>query len=72
VSTPTEWNLLKNQFDLLVDDEFVDADSIEKTFDEQVLRRFAEVINRAAERGSRTGRAGLFPRLREDLNDEPK
>jgi hypothetical protein len=71
VSTPAEWNLLKNQFDLLVHDEIVGADSIEKTFDEQVLRRFAEMINRAAERGSRTGKAGRFPRLREDLKDEP-
>ena len=54
MSTPAEWNLLKNQFAALVHDEIVDADSIEKTFDEQVLRRFAETINRAAERGSRS------------------
>jgi hypothetical protein len=48
VSTPNEWNLLKHQFDALVDDESVDPDCIEKTFDEQVRRRFAEIINRAA------------------------
>jgi hypothetical protein len=49
VATPTEWNLLKHQFDALVHDEIVDADSIEKIFDEQVRRRFAEIINRAVE-----------------------
>ncbi|HEY6382192.1 MAG TPA: hypothetical protein VIY07_10360 [Pseudolabrys sp.] len=65
MSTPTEWNLLKHQFDALVHDEIVGADSIEKTFDEQVRRRFAEMINRAAERGS--GTVGRFPRWRKDL-----
>ena len=42
MSTLTEWNLLKYQFDALLHDESVDADSIERTFDEQVRRRFAE------------------------------
>ena len=71
VSTPTEWNLLKHQFDALVHNEGVDPDSIEKTFDEQVRRRFAEMINGAAERGTRTG-SRRFPRLREDWKkDEP-
>jgi hypothetical protein len=32
-----------------VHDEIVDADSIEKIFDEQIRRRFAEMINRAVE-----------------------
>ena len=54
MSTPTEWNFLKHQFDALVHGESVDADSIEKTFDEQVRRRFAEIINRDAERQCRT------------------
>jgi hypothetical protein len=49
VATPTEWNLLKRQFDALVHDESVNADSIEKTLDDQVRRRFAEMINRAVE-----------------------
>ena len=66
MSTPAEWNLLKHQFDALVHDESVDADSIEKIFDEQVRRRFAEMINRAAASGSRTGTAGRFTRSRED------
>ena len=43
-----EWNLLKDQFDALVHDESVDADSIEKILDAQFRRRFAELINRAA------------------------
>jgi hypothetical protein len=57
VSTPAEWNLLKHQFDQLAHDEIVDAESIEKTFDEQVRRRFAEMINRAVE-GRTSGRYG--------------
>jgi hypothetical protein len=52
---PYEWNLLKDQFDALVHGESVGADSIEKTFDDQFRRRFAELINRTANRYSRTG-----------------
>ena len=63
MATPTEWNLLKHQFDALVHDEIVDADSIEKIFDEQIRRRFAEMINRAVE-GRTSGRV-----LREELRD---
>jgi hypothetical protein len=56
VATPTEWKLLKHQFDALVhDEEIVGADSIEKILDEQVRRRFAEIINRAVE-GRTSGR----------------
>jgi hypothetical protein len=55
VATLTEWNLLKRQFDALVHDESVNADSIEKTLDDQVRRRFAEMINRAVE-GRTSGR----------------
>jgi hypothetical protein len=51
---PNEWNLLKHQFDALVHDESVGADSIETIFDNQFRRRFAELINRAADRHSRT------------------
>jgi hypothetical protein len=49
MSTINEWNLVKLQFDALVHDDSVETDSIEKTFDEQVRRRFAEMINRAVE-----------------------
>ena len=62
-----EWNLLKNQFEALVHDESVDADGIEKTLDEKVRRRFAEIINRAADHRSRMGTSGWLPPLREDL-----
>ena len=65
--TPNEWNLLKNQFEALVHDESVDADGIEKTLDENVRRRFSEIINRAADRRSRMGTSGWLPQLREDL-----
>ena len=59
MSKTNEWNILKRQFDALVHDESVGADPIEKTFDAQIRRRFAELINRAAE-----------PSF-EDLKDEP-
>jgi hypothetical protein len=49
MSTINEWNLVKRQFDALVHDDSVETDSIEKTLDEQVRRRFAEMINRAVE-----------------------
>ena len=65
--TPNEWNLLKDQFEALVHDESVDADGIEKTLDEKVRRRFAEIINRAADQRSRMGTSGWLPPLREDL-----
>jgi hypothetical protein len=51
-----EWKLLKDEFHELVHDENVSDDSIEKILDAQFRRRFAELINRAAERNRRTGR----------------
>jgi hypothetical protein len=45
-----EWNLLKNQFDALVQDESLDPGSVEKIFDTQFGRRFGELINRTADR----------------------
>ena len=50
-----EWTLLKDRFDVLAQGESVGSESIEKIFDDQFRRRFTEVINRAAERNSRTG-----------------
>lgn len=52
---PDEWNSLKDQFDALLHDESVRADSIEKIFDIQFRRRFAELINRVADRQSTIG-----------------
>ena len=63
VSITNEWNLLKHQFDALMHDESVSADSIEKIFDDRFCRRFAELINRAADRHSRTG-TPVGPRLK--------
>jgi hypothetical protein len=54
-SKTNEWNLLKHQFDALVYDENVSADSIEEIFDVQFRRRFAELIYRATYRGRRYG-----------------
>jgi hypothetical protein len=48
VSKTNEWDLLKHQFEVLVRDESVDSDSIEKVLDDHVRRRIAELINRAA------------------------
>jgi hypothetical protein len=50
-----EWNLLKHQFEALVHDESVGADSIEEILDVQFRRRFAELINRVTDRGRRYG-----------------
>ena len=49
MSKTNEWDLLKHQFEALVQDESVDPDSIEKVLDDQVRRRFAELINRTRE-----------------------
>ena len=65
MSTPTEWNSLKHQFDALVHDENVDAGSIEKTFDEQIRRRFAEMISRATDCRSGIRADARFTPLRE-------
>ena len=45
-----EWNLLKQQFDELVRDDSVAANSLETIFDAAFHRRFAELINRVADR----------------------
>ena len=47
-----EWNLLKHQFDALVHDESVGAESIDEIFDVQFRRRFTELINQTAQRTS--------------------
>jgi hypothetical protein len=50
-----EWNLLKQQFDALLHDENVSADSIEEILDVEFRRRFAELIYRTTYRGRRYG-----------------
>jgi hypothetical protein len=49
-----EWDLLKRQFDSLVHDEGVDADGMEKIFDDPFRHRFAELITQTAQRNSTT------------------
>jgi len=56
-----EWDLLKHQFDALVHDESVGAESIDEILDAQVRGRFADLINQAAQRNSTTGYIG-WPR----------
>ena len=46
-----EWNLLKQQFDALLHDENVSADSIEEVLDAEFRRRFAELIYRGRRYG---------------------
>jgi hypothetical protein len=46
---------LKQQFDALLHDENVSADSIEDILDVEFRRRFAELIYRATYRGRRYG-----------------
>jgi hypothetical protein len=55
VSKTNEWDLLKRQFDALVHDESVGAESIEEIFDAQFCRRFVELINQISERNRTTG-----------------
>jgi hypothetical protein len=51
---PDEWIRLKHEFDALVFGEGVATSSIEQTLDEQVRRRFVELINRASDRRRRS------------------
>ena len=54
MSKTNEWDLLKHQFDALVHDESVGAESIDEILDVQFRRRFAELINQTAQRNSTT------------------
>jgi hypothetical protein len=56
VDQTNEWSLLKDQFDALVRDEGMREDSIERL--DQIRRRFAERIIRAAGRKSKTNNTG--------------
>ena len=58
-----KWNLLKHQFDALVRGEGVDGDSIEKTFDAQIRRRFAELIKLTAKSPKLNRNARRSPRV---------
>jgi len=58
VDQTNEWSLLKDQFDALVRDEGMREDSIERLCDDQIRRRFAEWIIRAAEHKSKTNNWG--------------
>ena len=55
MSKTNEWDLLKNQFDALLHEEAVGAESIDEIFDVQFRLRFAELINQTAQRNSTTG-----------------
>jgi hypothetical protein len=54
MSKANEWDLLKRQFDALMDDESVGAESIDEIFDIQFRRRFTELITQTAQRNSTT------------------
>ena len=47
-----EWELIKREFDALMHDENVGAESIDEIFDVQFRHRFTELINQAAQRNS--------------------
>ncbi|MGA8559082.1 MAG: hypothetical protein WB685_06595, partial [Pseudolabrys sp.] len=69
-----EWNLLKQQFDALADEESPDADSLEEIFDMEFRRRFGELINQTAHHRRRTGTslpAHFIAVIFKDLKDEP-
>jgi hypothetical protein len=63
VSKTNEWNLVKHQFDALVHDESVDADSLETILDAEFHRRFAELINRVASSQKQTRNVSRFRRV---------
>ena len=46
---------MKHRFDALAHAQSVDADNVEKIFDMEFRRRFAELINRVTDRGRRYG-----------------
>jgi len=50
MSEANDWDLLKRQFDALMHDESVAAESIEEIFDVQFRRRFTELITKTAQR----------------------
>ena len=52
MSRANEWELIKRQFDALMHDENVGAESIDKIFDVQFRQRFAELINQTAQHNS--------------------
>ena len=52
MSKANEWDLVKRQFDALMHDESVGAESIDEIFDVQFRRRFTELINQTAQRNS--------------------
>jgi hypothetical protein len=54
MSKTYEWDLVKRQFDALMHDESVGAESIDEIFDVQFRRRFTELINQTAQRNSTT------------------
>jgi hypothetical protein len=54
MSKANEWDLVKRQFDALMHDERVGAESIDEIFDVQFRRRFTELINQTAQRNSTT------------------
>ena len=52
MSKANELDLVKRQFDALMHDENVGAESIDEVFDAQFRRRFTELINQTARRNS--------------------
>ena len=52
MSKANEWQLMKRQFDVLMHDENVGAESIDEILDVQFRQRFTELIDRTAQRYS--------------------
>ena len=52
MSKANEWEPLKRQFDALMHDESVGAETVDGIFDVQFRRRFTELINQFAQRNS--------------------
>lgn len=52
MSKANEWELIKRQFDALIHDENVSAESIDKILDVQFRHRFTELMDQTAQRNS--------------------
>ena len=52
MSKANEWDIVKREFEALMHDDSVGAESIDEIFDVQFRRRFTELINQIAQRNS--------------------
>ena len=62
MSKSNQWELLKRQFDALVQNECTSAESIDEILDLQFRRRFSELIEQTAQRNGTSYNCYNWPR----------